>query len=95
MAKTSLRVYEKGHKYYKSSDCPICPICSKSLNPENSFLSLLASPARSALESNGISSLKSLSCYTEKELMNLYGFGRASIPILRKTLKDAGLQFKK
>ncbi len=25
--KGTLRVCPKGHKYYKSSDCPTCPVC--------------------------------------------------------------------
>jgi len=50
----SLRTCAKGHKYYKSSDCPTCPICEKELKPATGFLSILSAPARRALENNGI-----------------------------------------
>lgn len=47
--KGELRTCPKGHKYYKSTDCPTCPICEQEHKPHNSFLSLLVAPARRAL----------------------------------------------
>lgn len=90
----SLRVCVKGHKYYKSSDCPTCPTCEEERRPENGFLSLLSSPARRALENNGITSLQDLSTYTEKEILKFHGMGPASLPKLRSALKEEGLSFK-
>lgn len=29
VAKKTLRTCKKGHRYYKSSDCPVCPACEK------------------------------------------------------------------
>lgn len=92
--KKTLRTCNNGHRYYKSSDCPTCPICEEAKKPTKGFLSLLASPARNALEHAGISSLEKLSTYTEKEILKLHGMGKATIPILKKALADSGLSLK-
>ncbi|GIO27424.1 RNA polymerase alpha subunit C-terminal domain-containing protein [Ornithinibacillus bavariensis] len=93
-AEKSLRVCEKGHMYYKSSDCPSCPTCNKDDKPESGFLSKLSSPARNALVHQGIDTLQKLSKYTEKEILKLHGIGPASIPVMRTSLKEHGLSFK-
>lgn len=90
----SLRVCEKGHKYYKSTDCPSCPTCNKDTKPENGFLSKLSSPARNALVHEGIDTLHKLSKYTEKEILKFHGIGPASLPVMRSFLKEEGLSFK-
>lgn len=91
----TLRICEKGHRFYKSSDCATCPICEKEKKPQEGFLSLLSSPARSALvEYLGIDTLDKLSNYSEKEILKLHGMGKASIPILKKALAEKGLGFK-
>lgn len=90
----SLRICEKGHKYYKSSDCPSCPTCNKENKPKSGFLSKLSSPARNALVHEGIDTLKKLSKYTEKEILKIHGIGPASIPIMRTSLEEIGLSFK-
>jgi len=93
-AEKSLRVCEKGHEYYKSSDCPSCPTCDKENKPKSGFLSKLSSPARRALVLEGIDSLQELSKYKEKEILNLHGIGPTSLPILRASLEEEGLTFK-
>ncbi|MFP7300217.1 RNA polymerase alpha subunit C-terminal domain-containing protein [Neobacillus niacini] len=90
----SLRICDRGHKYYKSSDCPTCPTCELERKPESGFLSLLSAPARRALESNGITSLQELSTYSEKEILKFHGMGRASLPKLRSALEEEGLSLK-
>ena len=65
--KGSLRICEAGHRYYKSSDCPTCPICEQERKPEEGFLSLIAAPARRALERAGITTLAQLSKQSETE----------------------------
>ncbi|WHZ00727.1 RNA polymerase alpha subunit C-terminal domain-containing protein [Neobacillus sp. YX16] len=89
----SLRVCDKGHKYYKSSDCPTCPTCEAGRTPKSGFLSLLSTPARRALENNGITSLQELSNFSEKEILKFHGMGPASLPKLRDALKEEGLSF--
>lgn len=93
--KGTLRTCPNGHRYYKSSDCPVCPICEKEKNPEQEFLAALSAPARRALENAGIKTLRSLSKYSEKEILKLHGMGPASIPTLRNLLLKAGLSFTK
>lgn len=89
------RVCRNGHKFIKSSDCPTCPVCEAAKKPTKGFLSLLASPARRALEREGITTLNKLSQLTEANTLKLHGLGKSSIPILRKALKDSGLKFRK
>jgi hypothetical protein len=93
-SKKSLRICNKGHKYYKSSDCPTCPICEQELKPDNGFLSVLSAPARRALENNGITTLRQLSNYSEVEILHFHGMGPGSLPKLRTALQTNGLSFK-
>ncbi|MCE5172505.1 RNA polymerase alpha subunit C-terminal domain-containing protein [Paenibacillus profundus] len=90
----NLRTCNKGHQYFKSSDCPTCPICEQERKPDTGFLSLLSAPARRALEDNGITSLEKLSTYSEKEILQFHGMGPASLPKLRAALQEEGLSFK-
>jgi len=93
--KKNLRICPKGHQYYKSSDCPTCPICEKEKKPQNSFLSHLNAPARRALENEGIITVEKLSQYTLQEVLSLHGIGKTSIPILEKLLAEKNLTFRK
>ncbi|HSL47266.1 MAG TPA: RNA polymerase alpha subunit C-terminal domain-containing protein [Anaerolineales bacterium] len=88
-----LKTCEMGHKFYKSSDCPTCPICAAQQKPETGFLSLLSGPARGALEHAGITTLTDLSKYSEREILKLHGMGPKSMPVLRQALSDAGMAF--
>lgn len=89
-----MKTCENGHQFYKSSDCPTCPICEKERKPKDSFLALLAAPARRALENNGITTLKQLSTYSEKDVLSFHGMGKSTIPILQELLRDNKLAFK-
>jgi hypothetical protein len=92
--KNNLRTCAKGHSYYKTSDCPTCPLCERERKPTVGFLSVLAAPARRALVNNGVTTLQQLSRYTEKEILALHGMGPDSIPRLKDALHAAGLSFK-
>jgi hypothetical protein len=94
-SKENLRTCNKGHNYYKSSDCPTCPICEQERKPVSGILSLLSAPARRALENNGVKSLQQLSNFSEKEILQFHGMGPASLPKLRTALESNGLSFKK
>jgi hypothetical protein len=94
MAQRTLRTCEKGHQYYKSSDCPVCPVCAQEDKPQDSFLSQFSAPARRALEGHGITNVKQLAAYSEKGIMKLHGMGPGSLPKLRGALASAGLSFK-
>lgn len=90
----TLRTCDKGHNFYKSSDCLSCPTCEKERKPDNQFPSRLGAPARRALENNGIKTLEQLSKFTEKEILQLHGMGPASLPKLRAALEEEGLSFR-
>ncbi|WP_379089038.1 RNA polymerase alpha subunit C-terminal domain-containing protein [Pedobacter sp. UC225_65] len=95
MASTKmLKICTKGHRFYKSSDCPTCPICENELKPETGFLALLSAPARRALTNQGIISLAQLTSYTTKQILALHGVGPSTIPVLRTALAKQGLDFK-
>jgi hypothetical protein len=93
MSKT-LKVCDKGHRFYKSSNCPTCPTCEQQRKPYESFLSELAAPARRALENKKITNLEQLSQYSEAEVSQLHGIGPNAILKLREALKDRQLSFK-
>lgn len=93
--KGDLRVCKSGHEYYKSSDCPTCPVCETERKPKEGFLSLLAAPARRALERAGIKTLEQLSKFREAEILELHGMGPGSMPKLKKALEAKGLTFRK
>ena len=90
----TLRTCDKGHQYYKSSDCPSCPICEQERKPDSGFLARLSAPARRALETNGITTLQQLSQFSEKEILKYHGMGPASLPKLKAALEEEGLSFK-
>ena len=91
----ALKICNNGHRFYKTSDCPTCPICEEAKKPSEGFLVTLPAPARRALESNGVTSLKKLARLTEKEVLALHGLGPASMPTLKALLKSEGLSFRK
>ena len=95
MSTGTLRVCPNGHTYYKSSDCPVCPICEKERQPSADFLKHIGAPARRALEGKGIDTLLKLSKFSEQELLKLHGFGPGSLPKLRKALEEKGYSFRK
>lgn len=95
MAKAILKICPRGHQFYKSSDCPTCPVCEELRKPSGGILSLVAAPARRALEREGIVTAADLVRYTERELLNLHGFGPGAIRKLKPALKKLGLSFRK
>ena len=96
MAKSTknLQICEKGHDYYKTSLCPVCPVCANDDKPEDGFLSMLVAPARRALQNAGIDSHDKLATYSEANILTLHGMGPGTIPKLRKALEEKGLSFK-
>jgi len=90
----TLKTCEKGHKFYKSSDCPTCPVCEDERKPENSFLALIAAPARRALERENIKTLDDLAKWTERDILKFHGMGPGTIPKLKKALRENGYSFK-
>lgn len=87
------RTCEKGHVFYKKSDCATCPKCEEERKPKEGFLAIVSAPVRRALEHEGIATLEQLSAYTEKEILALHGIGPSVMPKLRQALEEAGLSF--
>lgn len=92
--KRTLRKCDKGHTYYKSTDCPTCPICESEKKPQAEFLSVISAPARRALEQENIFTLEKLAKYSEKGILALHGVGPSSILKLKKQLEKRNLTFK-
>lgn len=83
-----------GHVYYKSSNCPSCPECEKNKNYHFEFMQHISAPAKRALVNNNITSLTTLSQYSETQILALHGIGKTSIPKLKAELLKANLKFK-
>lgn len=79
----------------KTSECPSCPQCEAARAPTDGWMAKLVAPARRALEGAGINTLKELAARTEQDLLALHGFGPSTLPILRKELNAAGIQFQR
>lgn len=87
----------RGHVFYKSSDCPVCPKCwSGYYREENQgdFPKKLSAPALRALLNEGIYNLSMLAEHSEKEILALHGMGPGSMPLLKQAMKKKGLSFK-
>ena len=89
----SQRTCARGHRYWKSSDCPTCPVCEAARKPAAEFMAGLSAPARRALEGAGLTSLAKLAKTSEAAVSKLHGMGPASLPKLRAALKKAGKKF--
>jgi DNA-directed RNA polymerase alpha subunit len=66
----------------------------KDPKPNVNLLSSLSTPARRALENNGITTLEQLSKYSKKEVLSFHGMGKSSIPKLEKLLSDQNMSFR-
>ena len=89
------KICKEGHSFFKTSECPVCPVCEKNRQPNEGILSFLGAPARRALEQKEIDTFLKLSRMKESELLALHGFGPSSIIRLRKALEEKGLSFSK
>lgn len=87
------KVCPNGHRYYKSSDCPTCPVCESERKPTEAFMGLISAPARRALENNGISTLTELARKTEKQVLAYHGMGPNAVAKLKEALAERGLTF--
>jgi predicted RecB family nuclease len=94
MSQKTERICKKGHHYFKSSDCPTCPVCEEERKAEAGIFAGLAAPARRAMASHGINTLEQLANYSEKEVLQFHGIGKTSIPALKNLLTEKGLSFK-
>lgn len=97
LRKGTPKVCSRGHKFYHSSDCPVCPVCWSGYYKQKhkaDFPDKLSTPALRALLNANIFNLSQLAKYTEKEILSLHGMGPASIPLLKEALHKKDLSFK-
>ena len=94
-SKSKQKTCPKGHQFTKSSDCPVCPICEQSKKMEEGIFAQVSAPARRALETKGITTLKQLSKYTEHEIASLHGMGPSTMKKLITKMTENALSFKK
>lgn len=92
--KSTLRTCSKGHQYYKSSDCPVCPQCEIENKPSSGWLSQLSAPARRAFISKGITEIEQLKEFTEKEILSWHGIGKTTLPKIKTVMDAKGLHLK-
>jgi DNA-directed RNA polymerase alpha subunit len=89
----TLNTCDAGHKYNKSSQCPTCPVCEAKKHKESTWY-FLSSPARRALELNGIFHLEEICTHTAEELLQLHGIGKSTITKIQELLQQKGLHLK-
>ncbi len=92
------KVCDRGHVFYKSSDCPVCPTCWSGYYREGhngDFPEKLSAPALRALLNAHIFNLAQLAKYSENEILELHGMGPSSIPLLKEAMHKKKLEFKK
>lgn len=92
----SLKSCPNGHTFEKTSDCPVCPICS-ARDMEEIFgkdFPNIGNPAKRALYHLKVTSIEDLQQHSEKELLALHGFGPRALQILKDELGKDGLEFK-
>ena len=90
----TIKICEKGHQFTKKSDCLSCPICENERKPHDHFMSVLSAPARRALENNGITTIERLATLSEKELLQMHGMGKSSLPKLKAVLVEYDLRLR-
>jgi len=91
-------ICSRGHVFYKSSDCPVCPKCWAGYyrtKNQGDFPDGLSAPALRALLNAKITNLKKLSQWSEKDVAELHGMGPTGVAMLRKAMKGKKLSFRK
>jgi hypothetical protein len=92
----ALKICNNGHRFEKTSDCPVCPFCSSEdmKTKYGDEFPPIGAPAFRAIHNVGIASLSDLTKYSEKDLLALHGFGPRALRLLRETLLEKGMHFK-
>ncbi len=90
------KVCSRGHRFQKSSDCPVCPICWSGYyrkRAQSDFPDKLSAPALRALLNEKITRLSQLAKRTEQEVRGLHGMGPKGVDMLKSEMKKSGLSF--
>ncbi len=86
----------RGHIFYKTSTCPICPQCwpGYRLKLQKDFPEKLSAPALRALHNAKIFKLSDLTKKTKEQIADLHGMGPSGVRMLTAALKSKKLSFK-
>lgn len=90
----TLRTCALGHQYYKSSDCPVCPICEQKSNDTKGLLSLVSAPARRALQHHHIENIQDLAAYTRSEVLSWHGIGAKAMQVIESEMQKNQVHFR-
>lgn len=85
---------ERGSKRGAKARCDPAKVAEfdySALAPE---LRVLSKPAQRALINAGLTTLSRVAAKTEKQILELHGFGPSSLPRVSKALSERGLKFK-
>ncbi|MCK6639881.1 MAG: hypothetical protein L6Q81_07320 [Bacteroidia bacterium] len=93
--KLKYKTCPNGHRFTKSSECPVCPQCEKEQKPKGGLLSLVAAPARRALQGAGIELVNDFSKFTKEEILQLHGMGPKALDVIESEMKKGKVKFKK
>ena len=93
--KGTLKICSRGHRFLKSSACPVCPQCWPGYRKklQSDFPEKLSAPALRALRNAGIKELATLAKHTEEDVAELHGMGPKALGMLREGMKKRGLKF--
>ncbi len=91
-----LVVCSRGHKFYKSSSCPVCPKCWPGYRKklQSDFPEKISAPALRALHKAKIKKLSDLKKYSQMELSKLHGMGPKALSMLQLEMKKRKVTFK-
>lgn len=96
--KGKLKICSRGHRFVKSSDCPVCPQCWSGYyrkRHRSDFPDKLGAPALRALLGSNITMLAQLSKFTEADILALHGMGPKGVQPLRAAMRVRRLKFAK
>lgn len=88
----------RGHRFKKSGDCPVCPVCWSGYYKKkhlSDFPEKFSAPALRALLTAKITSLAQLTKYREAEIAELHGMGPKGVTMLKAAMRKRKLSFKK
>jgi len=95
-AEPKLKICSRGHKFWKSSDCPACPVCWPGFYKKkiaSDFPESMSAPSLRALAGAKIKTVKQLAKHAEAEIAALHGMGPKGISMLRAALRKQGMSF--